>query len=118
MVVVMGCAVDGDGDDDGRIPYFNTRDVVALSKLPVVQQSMGLGTVLAVTIIPESESGEGGGYAAASRSAPIVKYLFENGVYARLLGNVVYIMVSPLTDSEECSRLCRLLHEAIESRCV
>lgn len=97
---------------DDSVPYFNTRDVRELSKLPLVQESMSLGTVLAVTIRPD---GSGGGYAAASRSAPIVEHLFENGVYARPLGNVVYIMVSPLTSSAECARLCRILREAIES---
>jgi len=93
--------------------YFNQSEVSKLSRLPKVQESMSLGTILAVTIEPD-EGGESG-YAAALTSQPIVKYLFDNGVYARPLGNVVYIMVSPLTSSEECSRLCQILYEAVES---
>jgi len=91
--------------------YFNPKEVSELSTLPNVQESMSLGTVLAVTIRPE-DGGESG-YGAASLSAPVVKYLFDNGVYARPLGNVVYIMVSPLTSSEKCSRLCQILREAL-----
>jgi len=109
----MDGADTADGDSTAEVRYFDPRDVRRLSELPAVQESMGLGTVLAVTVRPDGDGG--GGYAAASKSAPIVEYLFENGVYARPLGNVVYVMVSPLTSREECKRLCGLLREAIES---
>jgi len=100
-----------EGDDvDYKKAFFDQDEVAALSTLPLVQESMSLGTVVAVTIQPESS---GSGYAATGRSIPIVKYLLKNGVYARPLGNVVYIMVSPLTSQEECSRLCSVLKEAI-----
>ncbi len=102
-----------EGNEDQIIQHFDVEDVKRLSQLPLVQESMALGTVLAVTIEPDG--GEGSGYAAASRSIPIVKKLFENGVYARPLGNVVYIMVSPLTSKEACSKLCVTLASAIES---
>jgi dethiobiotin synthetase/adenosylmethionine--8-amino-7-oxononanoate aminotransferase len=106
---------DGSVSIDGVViqHYFDQSDVSHLSKLPLVQEAMALGTVLAVTIEPDSSGGTG--YAAASRSIPIVKNLFENGVYARPLGNVVYIMVSPLTSRDECSRLCEVLGNAIKS---
>jgi dethiobiotin synthetase/adenosylmethionine--8-amino-7-oxononanoate aminotransferase len=96
----------------GLTKHFDEKDVVALSHLPLVQECMSLGTVLAVTIKPDSN--EGSGYVASSRSIPIVKKLFENGVYARPLGNVVYLMVSPLTSRDACSRLCTVLGDAIE----
>lgn len=96
----------------GIIQHFDQVEVSKLSKLPLVQECMALGTVLAVTIEPDSS--EGSGYAARSKSVPLVKYLFENGVYARPLGNVVYVMVSPLTSRGECSRMCELLRDAIE----
>jgi dethiobiotin synthetase/adenosylmethionine--8-amino-7-oxononanoate aminotransferase len=101
-------------DSNGIFHHFDIEEVAALSKLSLVQESMALGTVLAVTIEPDSSGSSG--YAAASRSIPIVKSLFELGVYARPLGNVVYVMVSPLTSKEECSRLCEVLRDAIE-RC-
>jgi dethiobiotin synthetase/adenosylmethionine--8-amino-7-oxononanoate aminotransferase len=109
---------DDDGNDgstkkiDFKKAFFDQNTVAALSELALVQESMSLGTVIAVTIEPD---GGGSGYAAAGRSIPIVKYLLDHGVYARPLGNVVYIMVSPLTSAEECSRLCNLLKDSILS---
>lgn len=108
---------EGHGDDGGekvdyKKAYFDQREVAALSELSLVQESMSLGTVVAVTIEPD---GGGSGYAAAGRSIPIVKYLLDHGVYARPLGNVVYIMVSPLTSVEECARLSSVLKDAILS---
>lgn len=100
-------------DENAIIQHFDQEDVLRISKLPLVQESMSFGTVLAVTIEPESS--EGSGYAAASRSIPVVKKLFAEGVYARPLGNVVYIMVSPLTSKADCSKLCEILAHAIES---
>mmetsp|Transcript_9877 Transcript_9877/g.12502 ORF Transcript_9877/g.12502 Transcript_9877/m.12502 type:complete len:926 (+) Transcript_9877:152-2929(+) len=94
------------------VEYFDQVEVAELSKLDLVQEAMAVGTVLAVTIKPDRS---GSGYAAAGKSIPIVKKLFESGVYARPLGNVVYIMVSPLTSREECSRLSQILRHAIES---
>ena len=101
------------GSEHQIIQHFDQEEVARISELPLVQQSMALGTVLAVTIEPEG--GEGSGYAAASRSVPIVKKLFKEGVYARPLGNVVYVMVSPLTSKETCSKLCETLASAIKS---
>ncbi len=100
-------------NSNGIFHHFDNEEVAELSNLSMVQESMALGTVLAVTIEPDSSGSSG--YAAASRSIPIVKKMFELGVYARPLGNVVYIMVSPLTSKEECSRLCQVLRDAIES---
>lgn len=97
---------------DYKKAYFDQSVVAALSELSLVQESMALGTVVAVTIEPD---GGGSGYAAAGRSIPIVKYLLDHEVYARPLGNVVYIMVSPLTSAEECARLCCVLKDAILS---
>lgn len=98
---------------DGTMKYFSQDDVSSLLELLLVQESMALGTVLAVTIEPDSSGSSG--YATASRSIPIVKYLFEKGVYVRPLGNVVYIMVSPLTSRDECLRLSHILRDAIKS---
>jgi dethiobiotin synthetase/adenosylmethionine--8-amino-7-oxononanoate aminotransferase len=91
--------------------WFDVERVQSLSKLPLVQQSFSLGTVLAVTIQPNDS--EGSGYAAGSRTTPMVRHLRENGVFARPLGNVIYIMTSPLTSPEECSRLCDVLEDTI-----
>ena len=34
-------------------------------------------------------------------------------MYSRPLGNVIYIMVSPLTDTKECDRLSNVLGDCI-----
>ena len=93
--------------------HFDIHQVKELSKLSLVQQSFSLGTVLAVTIRPDETGGTG--YAAASRTVPITKMLRERGVFARPLGNVLYIMCSPLTRREECTRQCETLAAVIES---
>jgi dethiobiotin synthetase/adenosylmethionine--8-amino-7-oxononanoate aminotransferase len=102
---------ESDDGVDYKKAYFDPEVVAELSRLPLVQESMSLGTVVAVTMEPDSSGGSG--YTAAGRSKPVVKHLLENGVYCRPLGNVVYIMVSPLTSREECARLCNLLTDAI-----
>ena len=87
--------------------FFDVDQVRQLSNLPLVEQSFSLGTVVAVTI--RSDDSGGTGYAAGSRTGPIVKMLREQGVFARPLGNVLYIMSSPLTSREDCTRLCKTL---------
>lgn len=92
--------------------WFDNDQVKALSCLPLVENVFSLGTVLAVTL--KSEDGAEG-YGASSRTVPIVQNLRNEGIYARPLGNVVYIMVSPLTSSDECARLASNLHKHIEN---
>jgi len=91
---------------------FDVDRVRALSRYVLVQQSFALGTVLAVTIAPERDGGATG-YAAASRTTPLVRAMRDKGVYARPLGNVIYIMASPLTSREECNRLIDILADTI-----
>lgn len=38
-------------------------------------------------------------------AAEVVQGLLESGMYARVLGNVAYVMVSPTTQAEVCSDL-------------
>ena len=90
---------------------FDENQVRELSMLPIVEQCFTLGTVLSVTIKPEA--GGAGGYGASSRTIPLVKQLREKGVYTRPLGNVIYIMASPLTPREECVRLTDMLHQVL-----
>jgi dethiobiotin synthetase/adenosylmethionine--8-amino-7-oxononanoate aminotransferase len=91
---------------------FDQERVKALSHLPLVEHSFSLGTVLAVTIRPEK--GSGGGYAATSRTLPLIQKLRDEGVFVRPLGNVIYVMVSPITSAEDCIKLCDILHRTIE----
>jgi dethiobiotin synthetase/adenosylmethionine--8-amino-7-oxononanoate aminotransferase len=99
------------GKESGSF-YFDINKVRELSKLPLVQQSFSLGTVVAITIRPDNDGQIG--YAAGSRTDPIVKLLRDKGVFARPLGNVIYIMSSPLTSRESCSELLETLATTIE----
>lgn len=99
---------------DDRIPsrprmLFDESMTRDLSHLPLVEKCFTLGTVVAVTIKTEGA----GGYGASSRTIPIVEKLRQKGVYARPLGNVVYIMASPLTSKEECRSLLASLYDTI-----
>jgi dethiobiotin synthetase/adenosylmethionine--8-amino-7-oxononanoate aminotransferase len=99
-------------ESNGRIRNsFDLDRVRSLSLLPIVEQSFSLGTVLALTIRPDE--GEGSGYAASSRTVPIIKHLKDRGVFARPLGNIIYIMVSPLTSKTECTRLLTVVEDTL-----
>jgi len=100
-------------ENPGRGPrmLFDVEQTKDLSRLPLVQKSFTLGTVLAVTIHPE---GGASGYGASSRTVPIVQKLRREGVYARPLGNVIYIMATPLTSKEDCARLTDILYKTIK----
>ncbi|GKY90896.1 hypothetical protein MPSEU_000062400 [Mayamaea pseudoterrestris] len=93
--------------------WFDEDQVKSLSHLPLVDKAFTLGTVLAVTI--NSNDGTSG-YDVPSPAVPIVEKLHGKGIFARPLGNVVYIMASPVTSNEECRRLAKILHEAIDEQ--
>jgi dethiobiotin synthetase/adenosylmethionine--8-amino-7-oxononanoate aminotransferase len=103
---------NGENKVNAKHAYFDQEQVSNLSRLPHVKESMTLGTVVTITLEPDLS---GSGYAAAGRSVPLVKHLLAKGIYARPLGNVVYIMVSPLTSKQECSRLCDALRDSVLS---
>lgn len=82
-----------------------------MSRLPLVEKCFTMGSVLAVTIKVEDGAS---GYAASSRTVPIVHSLRQEGVFARPLGNVVYIMASPMTSTKTCDKLASILYRTIE----
>ncbi len=49
-----------------------------------------------------------GGY-GSGEAAKVVRALRKIGVYGRPLGNVVYLMVTPTTEPEQCRRLLKKL---------
>jgi dethiobiotin synthetase/adenosylmethionine--8-amino-7-oxononanoate aminotransferase len=102
---------DDHDSKSGPRMLFDVEQTKALSCLSLVEQSFTLGTVLAVTIKPEDGTG---GYGASGRTVPIVQSLRQDGVFARPLGNVIYIMASPLTSREECARLTAILYKTIQ----
>ena len=68
------------------------------------------GTVLAATIAAR----DGGGYGSQG-TAQIIHRLREAGIFARPLGNVVYIMVTPTSSRTTCAWLLHELTIAVQA---
>uniref|UniRef100_A0A0G4HTL3 Ubiquitin-like domain-containing protein n=3 Tax=Eukaryota TaxID=2759 RepID=A0A0G4HTL3_9ALVE len=80
-----------------------------VSLFPSVSRAFRLGTVLAVELV----SASGTGYAAVGDSLAVVRLLRNMGVYARPLGNVVYLMAAPVTEAATCRWLEGCLERAV-----
>jgi dethiobiotin synthetase/adenosylmethionine--8-amino-7-oxononanoate aminotransferase len=74
-----------------------------------VQSVVPLGTVLAVKLQAEDGSGYGSNAAAA-----VVARLRSQGVYGRPLGDVAYLMVTPMTEQAQCDVLLDRLAAALD----
>lgn len=120
-------AFDGRG---GVRASFLESDVRDVSLLPGVKGVMSLGSVLSVELKPNSPSPQGsqsqsqsidtenaGGIIAPNKnsryynsnsSGVVVSLLKNNNVYARPLGNVVYLMPTPMTPEVDRQRLIRV----------
>eukprot|EP00752_Nemacystus_decipiens_P005181 g4701.t1 len=70
-----------------------------LSRLPAVDRAFALGSVLAVEMKAATRGYDSHG------AVEVVQRLHESGMYARVLGNVAYVMVSPTTPVEACGEL-------------
>lgn len=81
--------------------YWDDSKVCDLSKLPSVARTISIGTVFAL----EFESEIAGYNAESSRVRELIRKLHSKSIYARPLGNVVYVMCSPLTEAEYCKRI-------------
>lgn len=98
------------GGPCGRLlPLWDEGAVAALSRHPSVRGVVSLGTVLAVRLRPEDGS-EGYGSNAA---AAVVRRLRARGVFGRPLGDVVYLMVTPMTARAQCDGLLAALAAAL-----
>jgi dethiobiotin synthetase/adenosylmethionine--8-amino-7-oxononanoate aminotransferase len=78
---------------------WNQQKLVAMSGHPIVKRVVALGTVVAVEIKTRCDHIEGYSSNAAS---DVVDGLRRRGVYARPLGDVAYVMVTPMTKHETC----------------
>lgn len=98
---------------------FTEDDIYTLSLLPGVKGVMSLGSVLSVelgntsfAVAPSSSStssSKNARYYNSSASSVVVSLLKQNGVYARPLGNVVYLMPTPLTPEADRQNLIHVL---------
>ncbi|CAM6083387.1 unnamed protein product [Calypogeia fissa] len=92
---------------NGRLQeLWNPELVNEISRLPSIQRVIALGTVFACEL--HTSPGESG-YASMS-SKEIISNLKAAGVYARPLGNVLYLMCGPLTSPQTCSKLLEILY--------
>ncbi|KAL5549073.1 hypothetical protein UlMin_004304 [Ulmus minor] len=89
---------------------WDEESVYQLSKHPVVQRVVTLGTLFALELRAEgSNAGYGSVYAKS-----LLKKLREDGVYMRPLGNVIYLMSGPCTSPEICSQLLIKLRRRLD----
>ena len=132
----------------GVRPSFTESDVREVSLLPGVKGVMSLGSVLSVELKPNANtspvsvphfqandsSGDVGPVSAnpntvnkhsryynSSASAVVVSLLKQNNVYARPLGNVVYLMPTPMTPEVDRQRLIRVIKRYLHTfivRCL
>lgn len=84
-----------------------------ISTLPAVSRVVVLGTVLAVELHPTDAAT---GY-HSNTAAAVVAQFRERGVYSRPLGNVVYVMVTPMSDKGQCDELLDVL-ESVLTGCL
>lgn len=73
---------------------------------------MVLGSVLAVELNPDSST-VSSGY-GSSAAVDVVAALRDQGIAARPLGAVVYLMVTPTTSREKCDWLLSQLSEVLD----
>ncbi len=78
--------------------------------LASVRSVMALGTVIALELETSSS-----GYASDGAVAAVTR-LRRAGVYCRPLGNVVYLMVTPLTSQETCDELLDVLETTLQEQ--
>lgn len=90
------------------VELWDEQIVDQLSRHARVQKLTVLGTVFAAELKTEGVSGYG-----ATEAIQVAKDLRLRGIYARPLGNVVYLMVTPTTAQETCKRLLQELHSVL-----
>lgn len=89
--------------------------VAELSRHPLAARVVALGSVLALELKGSQEAAGAAGYvSAAAATAAVVRGLRARGVFARPLGGVVYMMVTPTTEVATCERLHAALAGALD----
>ncbi|TYZ65966.1 hypothetical protein PybrP1_010962 [[Pythium] brassicae (nom. inval.)] len=87
--------------------YWDAERVKVLSTLPGIARAFAIGTVVAVELATANA-----GYASGV-AQELIRALRRDGVYARALGNVVYMMCSPLTSTTDCARHLAQLQQLV-----
>lgn len=94
----------------GRLaPLWCEEGLAALSRHPSVDRAFAIGTVLAAHLRVSGDAGY-----ASTASAGVVARLAQRGVYARPLGDAVYIMRAPTSEPGEGAALQEALLAALD----
>ncbi|RHY31969.1 hypothetical protein DYB25_013780, partial [Aphanomyces astaci] len=88
----------GQQDATPRV-YWDPATVAAVGQSTRVVRAFQLGTVVVFEL-----ASEGKGYEATG-AQDFIRHLRTDGIYARALGNVIYIMCSPLTTTDACRQV-------------
>uniref|UniRef100_M4BHR7 Dethiobiotin synthase n=1 Tax=Hyaloperonospora arabidopsidis (strain Emoy2) TaxID=559515 RepID=M4BHR7_HYAAE len=88
--------------------YWNIDVLTKLSTKPYIERTFAIGTVACVELAVRNA-----GY-ASTEAAELIQVLRKNGVYARSLGNVLYLMCSPLTTQEDCNKYLTTFTQQME----
>jgi dethiobiotin synthetase/adenosylmethionine--8-amino-7-oxononanoate aminotransferase len=86
---------------------WHKENVRMISSLPGVSGAYALGTVLAVELKASSSGYE------SNAAAHVAEVLRDSGIYARPLGNVIYLMATPLTLQTTCDCLLSTLKHVL-----
>ncbi|KAF7154301.1 hypothetical protein RHSIM_Rhsim01G0006800 [Rhododendron simsii] len=84
--------------------------VQQISLLRTVNRVVALGTLCALELRAE---GSNAGYASLFARS-LLQNLREDGIYARPLGNVIYLMCGPCTSPQTCRQLLEKLYRRLE----
>jgi dethiobiotin synthetase/adenosylmethionine--8-amino-7-oxononanoate aminotransferase len=90
--------------------YWDTELVQRISGLPGLEGIMALGTVIAAQL-----KGDDQGYASCGAD-PIMTELQKNGVAARSLGSVIYLMTYPLALRTEANAALEVFANVLEKK--
>ena len=99
-----------EGDSGNPLQLFDQKSVGELSRLALVEESFSFGTVLMVRIYGDDEHD-----GAVTVIQSIVASLREQGILARFQGSAIYLMVSPVTSRDDCSRTLDSIFRTIQS---
>eukprot|EP00177_Eucheuma_denticulatum_P007103 GFKZ01012915.1.p1 GENE.GFKZ01012915.1~~GFKZ01012915.1.p1 ORF type:complete len:759 (-),score=112.19 GFKZ01012915.1:2737-5013(-) len=86
--------------------YWDHGMAAEISCVEGVEHAMALGTVFAFRLKGDS------GYAATA-AQDLVEHLRESDIFVRPLGNVIYLMCTPLTEKRDCDFLMQKVYSAL-----
>lgn len=90
----------------GKREYWDQGMAAEISCLESVEHSIALGTLFAFRLKGDS------GYAATAAYG-LVEHLRERDIFVRPLGNVIYMMCTPLTEKRDCDFLMHKVYSAL-----